>query len=497
MIYFLCWLLPILLSAMAANMCGGKRANRHSGVRKKNPLSGIGPGTYGVSSQQRVGQGPERSKKQIRNGSSKANVSRNGGKMRTARSKSRESNTRSSSNTSKSYANPGLLSKTRNAPSKKVKPQTDPSMHTPNLASATPPVGSKNIVLNRKDNRVIWAERTAKLVCKDISLEFERTIKKYKAPGQTYKACENNEDKNRYADVICCDETRVVLKDRANDYIHASYVQVPNGGQRYICTQGPLPETFEDFWTMVYQEKTKFVIMLCKLCEDNTQKCDKYYPDAKKKKKETYGSITVSLIETKPQPAEEATWNVLSVEPKGKPPFEVYHVQVPNWPDQLAPVDAKPMLNLYKWVKKINPKGSTILVHCSAGVGRTATFVGIDYAIVMIQENESTMIGDVIKEIRKQRYQAIQSHVQFLFLHICIFELFIEEGVIHREGAVADFIRAYQNHAEKKIKKKDKETQAGQNKERQFVREETMEDLCSQLLSIPSHPASCNKTIKV
>ena len=104
---------------------------------------------------------------------------------------------RSSSNTSKSYANPGLLSKTRNAPSKKVKPQTDPSMHTPNLASATPPVGSKNIVLNRKDNRVIWAERTAKLVCKDISLEFERTIKKYKAPGQTYKACENNEDKNR------------------------------------------------------------------------------------------------------------------------------------------------------------------------------------------------------------------------------------------------------------------------------------------------------------
>lgn len=54
----------------------------------------------------------------------------------------------------------------------------------------------------------------------------------------------------------------------------------------------------------------------------------------------------------------------------------MYHVQVPNWPDQLAPVDAKPMLNLYKWVKKINPKGSTILVHCSAGVGRTATFVG-------------------------------------------------------------------------------------------------------------------------
>ena len=54
----------------------------------------------------------------------------------------------------------------------------------------------------------------------------------------------------------------------------------------------------------------------------------------------------------------------------------MYHVQVPNWPDQLAPVDAKPMLNLYKWVKKINPKGATILVHCSAGVGRTATFVG-------------------------------------------------------------------------------------------------------------------------
>uniref|UniRef100_A0A1I7XGN4 Protein-tyrosine phosphatase n=1 Tax=Heterorhabditis bacteriophora TaxID=37862 RepID=A0A1I7XGN4_HETBA len=254
-----------------------------------------------------------------------------------------------------------------------------------------------------------------------------------------------------YTDVLCLDATRVVIKGRdKDDYIHASWIHVPDNSCRYICTQGPLTETLEDFWAMVFQEKTKFVVMLCNIIEGGAEKCVLYWPE-KNGQIENYGAYLVKNVEVKPDPVEGVRWSLLDIIYKEEI-FQVYHVFVTWWPDQLAPIDPAPMVNLYKWVKRLNEKDHPILVHCSAGVGRTATFVGlsvrnkygvrnsylfkdmndgfivgIDYANVRIRENANTDLIDVIKEMRAQRYQSIQSHVQYLFLHICLLEYFIQK----------------------------------------------------------------------
>ncbi|KAK6010208.1 Protein-tyrosine phosphatase, partial [Ostertagia ostertagi] len=100
-----------------------------------------------------------------------------------------------------------------------------------------------------------------------------------------------------YEDVICVDNTRVILKERGpdDDYIHASWMDTPDG-QRYICTQGPLQETLEDFWHMVYTEKCNVVVMLCCLREGNNEKCVLYYPRSEDECGK-YGNFKVYLKE--------------------------------------------------------------------------------------------------------------------------------------------------------------------------------------------------------
>ncbi|CAB3404867.1 unnamed protein product [Caenorhabditis bovis] len=318
----------------------------------------------------------------------------------------------------------------------------------------------------KTDNRSIWAHRIAQRKCSQISQEHKDKIKGYVAPNQTYNACEANAILNRYTDVLCNDATRVVLKNRPNDYIHASWIITPDKSSTYICAQGPLPETISDFWAMIYQEKTKIVLMLCSSSEGGGEKCATYYPD-KKTGKEKYGNMLVEFVVEKEEPIENVTWTVFNVsnaDDKKSAPFEVYHVLVPWWPDQLAPSDAKPMVKLYKWVKEINTKNSPVVVHCSAGVGRTATFVGIDYANIRIKHDANIELIDVVKEMRALRYQSIQSHMQFLFLHVCLLEYFIEEGFVERDESINKFIEQYRSHALKKLAKRKEEQESNETR---------------------------------
>lgn len=89
----------------------------------------------------------------------------------------------------------------------------------------------------------------------------------------------DNHESFRYADVLCADETRVVLKGRRQDYIHASWLQCPvEGSQRYICAQAPMDDTIVDFWWMIFQEKIPVIVMLCSVIENGFEKCSQYWP---------------------------------------------------------------------------------------------------------------------------------------------------------------------------------------------------------------------------
>ncbi|CAL2037724.1 unnamed protein product [Caenorhabditis brenneri] len=350
-----------------------------------------------------------------------------------------------------------LLEKSKKSKKVEKKKEKSESDENPEDNEKPPEPGS--------DPRKIWAFKAAKMKCQAICKLHQDKIKGYMPPNCTYTAYDANPDLSRYTDVRCIEETRVILKNHERDFIHASWMRMPGkDDMSYITTQGPLPETLVDFWHMIYQEKISYVLMLCTLFEGGVEKCTLYYPE-KLAEVVRFGRYEITLTECKEEAIANTTWNALTVVDTADPnsePLYMNHVQVPWWPDQLAPEDARPMIELYKWVKSVNPKGIPICVHCSAGVGRTATFVGIDYATRRIMENPNIEMVDIVREMRAMRFQAVQSHMQFLFLYVALMQYFIDEGVVEMTGRIEAFMTQYKKHAQRKLAKRAVQNQQGE-----------------------------------
>ncbi|KAF8361740.1 hypothetical protein PRIPAC_88663 [Pristionchus pacificus] len=304
-------------------------------------------------------------------------------------------------------------------------------------------------------NKVAWSKKVLTLSCKTLSEEFNRRIKKYADPKLTTICSAKNEEKNRYADVLCLDSTRVKLTGRKpdDDYIHANWVSNPDGS-RVICTQGPLAETIEDFWRMVVQNKVIIILMLCQFYEgEDNEKCAQYFPTGVDESK-TFGAFKVSNLASLSEPKIEgvACTNLEIVFEKKK--FRVRHVLMSSWPDQCAPVTSDKVLDLWKWLKSNTKKeDENVVVHCSAGVGRTATFAAIDIAANKIGQKSSTSMMEVVKEMRSMRYQAVQSYVQYLFMHLIMLDLFVSEKIIDKYDPESKFMKEYKRFANRKITK--------------------------------------------
>ncbi|VDM48482.1 unnamed protein product, partial [Toxocara canis] len=124
------------------------------------------------------------------------------------------------------------------------------------------------------------------------------------------RALSENPKKNRYKNVPCLDCTRVKLKGN-NEYIHANYVQSASNPKRFICTQGPLSATANDFWRMIAQEKVESIIMLCNVVEEGVRKCDEYFPTSEHNKK-IYDDISIELIKAVDTASADSKWIVIS-----------------------------------------------------------------------------------------------------------------------------------------------------------------------------------------
>ncbi|WKY09217.1 hypothetical protein Q1695_001964 [Nippostrongylus brasiliensis] len=286
-----------------------------------------------------------------------------------------------------------------------------------------------------------WAANLiARKPIRHIAKEFTQN-KKIKPSDYTTEAYEKNDAKNRYNDIICIDATRVVLKDRppADDYIHASWMTMPDG-QKYICTQGPLLEYVVDFWHMITSEKSNVIVMVCNFNEGKHEKCCFYLPKGKKDSG-NFGDFKVQVKEIKPDPFEGIKHTVLFVKWEDKS-MTVHHLAYFSWPDHTAPLNPAPTIGMLKLSRSLSA-GATITVHCSAGIGRSATFIAIDYASQKIRERWDFNMVDVIRELRKQRFQAIQSAIQYVFLHVCLLEMFAEEGAIQRDAAFNEYLDSY------------------------------------------------------
>ncbi|XP_061588043.1 receptor-type tyrosine-protein phosphatase S-like isoform X14 [Cololabis saira] len=246
-------------------------------------------------------------------------------------------------------------------------------------------------------------------------------------PGQQFtwehSNLEVNKTKNRYANVIAYDHTRVILAPvegmLGSDYINANYIDGYRKQNAYIATQGPLAESFGDFWRMVWEQRTASVVMMTRLEEKSRIKCDQYWPS---RGTDTYGTIQLTLLDT----MELATFCVrtFSLHKSGSSERrEVRQFQFTAWPDHGVPEYPTPFLNFLRRVKACNPPDAgPIIAHCSAGVGRTGCFIVIDAMLERIRHERTVDIYGHVTLMRSQRNYMVQTEDQYSFIHEALLE---------------------------------------------------------------------------
>uniref|UniRef100_A0A7N5KIB7 protein-tyrosine-phosphatase n=1 Tax=Ailuropoda melanoleuca TaxID=9646 RepID=A0A7N5KIB7_AILME len=246
-------------------------------------------------------------------------------------------------------------------------------------------------------------------------------------PGQQFtwehSNLEVNKPKNRYANVIAYDHSRVILQPIegivGSDYINANYVDGYRRQNAYIATQGPLPETFGDFWRMVWEQRSATIVMMTRLEEKSRIKCDQYWPN---RGTETYGFIQVTLLDT----IELATFCVrtFSLHKNGSSEKrEVRQFQFTAWPDHGVPEYPTPFLAFLRRVKTCNPPDAgPVVVHCSAGVGRTGCFIVIDAMLERIKPEKTVDVYGHVTLMRSQRNYMVQTEDQYSFIHEALLE---------------------------------------------------------------------------
>ncbi len=225
--------------------------------------------------------------------------------------------------------------------------------------------------------------------------------------------------------------------EKENDYIHASYVDGYLQRKEFICTQGPLVATTEDFWLMVWQENCGAVVMLCQLLENGRPKCAAYWnPVAGRSFKAgefVIDTLDQQSVDLGPHAIRVST---LQLSRRGCPKCRrIQHYAHLTWPDKGSPVEGYPCTQLIDLVRRklAEPPTSTstrqtpIVIHCSAGIGRTGTLVAIDICVQRLRTRRRVDVESVVRKIRQQRMQAVQTEEQYVYVHKALLQ-FLKNG---------------------------------------------------------------------
>uniref|UniRef100_A0A8C1EBV0 Protein-tyrosine-phosphatase n=1 Tax=Cyprinus carpio carpio TaxID=630221 RepID=A0A8C1EBV0_CYPCA len=231
-----------------------------------------------------------------------------------------------------------------------------------------------------------------------------------------------NRPKNRYTNILPYDFSRVKLislhNDEGSDYINANFIPGYNSPHEFIATQGPLPETRNDFWNMVLQQKSHIIVMLTQCNERRRVKCDHYWPFTEEPV--AYGDITVEMLSETDSPE----WTVRNFRlGYADETQDILHFNYTSWPDHGVPtVNAiESILQFVQIVRQqVSRTKGPIVVHCSAGVGRTGTFIALDRLMQHIQEHEYVDVLGLVSDMRSHRLSMVQTEEQYVFIHQCV-----------------------------------------------------------------------------
>ncbi|XP_028915875.1 receptor-type tyrosine-protein phosphatase eta [Ornithorhynchus anatinus] len=234
-----------------------------------------------------------------------------------------------------------------------------------------------------------------------------------------------NRGKNRYNNVLPYDISRVKLSIQnhmTDDYINANYMPGYHSKKDFIATQGPLPNTLDDFWRMVWEKNIYSIVMLTKCVEQGRTKCEEYWPS---KQAQHYGEITVAMTSEIVLPE----WTIRDFTVKNSKtneghPLRQFHFT--SWPDHGVPETTDLLINFRYLVhdfKKQNPPECPVLVHCSAGVGRTGTFIAIDRLIYQMENENNVDVYGIVYDLRMHRPLMVQTEDQYVFLNQCVWDI--------------------------------------------------------------------------
>ncbi|KXJ11907.1 Tyrosine-protein phosphatase non-receptor type 9 [Exaiptasia diaphana] len=268
--------------------------------------------------------------------------------------------------------------------------------------------------------------------------------------------------KNRYTDVLCLEATRVPLtpvdEDDFSDYIHANYVDGYKQKKAFIATQGPLPNTTGDFWRMVWEQEALVIVMITRCFERNRIKCKRYWPE--NNDSDAYMYLRVQHIET--QEYEDHIERIFEISnTETNVSRTIMHFQMTSWPDFGVPSSAESCLHILSLVRQAqssavmalgstwtgHPAGPPVVVHCSAGIGRTGTFCTTDINIERMKDRGKCEISNTVKYLRKQRAHMIQTPDQYEFCHLAVLEfaLTLPSISMAEKQQISEFLEEWRN----------------------------------------------------
>lgn len=298
-----------------------------------------------------------------------------------------------------------------------------------NTKNTEPVNNEENIYMNTENmqNKTIG-------IAKDNILSYVKKKKKEDLPyteeflklpkGLLYKHnaanADKNRGKNRYKTILPYDHSRVCLlpdKFSSSDYINANYL---TENKTYIATQGPLSSTITDFWKMINQTRCSIIVMLTKLSENGKLKSEQYWPELEVTK--TYGNI--SVLNKKENKYSYYTYRQFCIT-KNSENFLVDHYQFTSWPDHGAPKDPGHFISFRNQIHSSSCYKPPILVHCSAGVGRSGSYIVLDIILEEMKYNSKIDVIGCILKLRNDRTLMVQNRSQLEYIYDVLVESII------------------------------------------------------------------------
>jgi protein tyrosine phosphatase/tRNA A-37 threonylcarbamoyl transferase component Bud32 len=243
--------------------------------------------------------------------------------------------------------------------------------------------GNVNIVDKKlKESEIKFLESKKKKVNVN-GIENQKLFDEYSKIGNFDHQTNYNINKDRYRNILPYLHSKVeLISDNLDDkYINANYIEGINRENEYIATQGPVSSTIKDFWRMIIEQEVEVIVMLTGIVEGVRKKCEQYYPselepDGKEVEDENKNKI-LRINNKNTEQRGEYTYRELEISYVSKPIRTVKQYHFTAWPDQGVPKNPIDLINFRNAVKQTETE-NPIVVHCSAGVGRTGTYIAFD-----------------------------------------------------------------------------------------------------------------------